>query len=102
MVAPYLRTAHPTGGCRPASWNQRVPTSFIPDTNMVESVNYQMRKASKTRGHFPDDDSALKLLRLIARDIATTRGGDAGTGTQGWSEALNAFAIHFPNRLNIC
>jgi transposase-like protein len=87
MVAPYLRTAHPTGGCRPASWNQRVPTSFIPDTNMVESVNYQMRKASKTRGHFPDDDSALKLLRLIA---------------QGWSEALNAFAIHFPNRLNIC
>jgi hypothetical protein len=71
-------------------------------TNMVESVNYQMRKASKTRGHFPDDDSALKLLRLIARDITTSRGGVAGTGTQGWAEVLNAFAIHFPERLNIC
>ena len=68
-------------------------------TNMIESVNYQMRKASKTRGHFPDDDSALKLLRLIARDITTTRGGEAGTGTQGWKEALNLFEIHFPGRL---
>jgi putative transposase len=71
-------------------------------TNLVESVNYQMRKASKTRGHFPDDDSALKLLRLIARDLTTTRGGVAGTGTQGWKEALNAFEIYFPGRLNIC
>ncbi len=69
---------------------------------MVESVNSQMRKASKTRGHFPDDDSALKLLRLIARDISTTRGGVAGTGTQGWSDALNAFEIHFPGRLHFC
>jgi transposase-like protein len=71
-------------------------------TNLVESINYQMRKASKTRGHFPDDDSALKLLRLIARDITTSRGGVAGTGTQGWKEALNAFEIYFPGRLNIC
>jgi putative transposase len=71
-------------------------------TNLVESVNYQMRKASKTRGHFPDDESALKLLRLIARDLTTTRGGVAGTGTQGWKEALNAFEIYFPGRLNIC
>lgn len=71
-------------------------------TNMIESVNYQMRKASKTRGHFPDDDSALKLLRLIARDLSTTRGGVAGTGTWGWKEALNSLDIHFPNRLNIC
>jgi transposase-like protein len=71
-------------------------------TNQVESVNYQMRKASKTRGHFPDDDSALKLLRLIARDLTTTRGGVAGTGTPGWKEALNAFEIYFPGRLNIC
>lgn len=71
-------------------------------TNLVESINYQMRKASKTRGHFPDDDSALKLLRLIARNITTTRGGEAGTGTWGWTQALNAFEIHFPGRLPIC
>lgn len=71
-------------------------------TNMIESVNYQMRKASKTRGHFPDDESALKLLRLIARNITTTRGGEAGTGTWGWNEALNAFEIHFPGRMQLC
>lgn len=66
---------------------------------MVESVNYQMRKASKTRGHFPDDDAALKLLRLIASNLSTTRGGAAGTGTWNWKEALNALDMHFPNRL---
>ena len=93
-----------------SSWERFTPFLAYPavirkivyTTNMIESVNYQMRKASKTRGHFPDDDAALKLLRLIARDITTTRGGDAGTGTWGWTQALNAFEIHFPGRLKIC
>jgi putative transposase len=71
-------------------------------TNMIESVNYQMRKASKTRGHFPTEESALKLLRLIARDISTERGGTSGSGTWGWREVLNALEIHFPGRLNLC
>lgn len=92
-----------------SAWERLIPFLAYPaiirkivyTTNMVESVNYQLRKASKTRGHFPDEDSALKLLRLIARDLSTTRGGAAGTGTQGWSEALNAFEIHFPGRLQI-
>jgi putative transposase len=92
-----------------SSWERFIPFLAYPavirkivyTTNMVESVNYQLRKASKTRGHFPDDDAALKLLRLIARDLSTTRGGTAGTGTQGWHQALNAFEIHFPGRLNI-
>lgn len=70
-------------------------------TNLLESVNYQLRKASKTRGHFPDDDSPLKLLRPIARDITTRRGGDAGTGTIGWNQVINALAIHFPDRLSL-
>ncbi len=69
---------------------------------MIESANFQMRKASKTRGHFPDDESALKLLRLIARDISTTRGGEAGTGTLGWNQALHAFEIRFPEYGSIC
>jgi hypothetical protein len=51
---------------------------------MIESVNYQLRKVSKNRGHFHNDDAALKLLRLVARDITTTRGGVAGTGTWNW------------------
>ena len=68
-------------------------------TNLIESVNYQLRKVSKNRGHFPHGDAALKLLRLVARDMTTTRGGDAGTGTWGWRTALNILEIHFPGRL---
>jgi len=68
-------------------------------TNQIESVNYQLRKVSKNRGHFPNDAAALKLLRLVARDITTTRGGAAGTGTYAWKTALNILDIHFPNRL---
>ena len=62
-------------------------------------MNYQLRKVSKNRGHFPNDAAALKLLRLVARDLTTTRGGEAGTGTWGWREALNILEIHFPGRL---
>lgn len=68
-------------------------------TNLIESVNYQLRKVSRNRGHFPNDAAALKLLRLVARDITTTRSGEAGTGTWGWREALNILEIHFPGRL---
>lgn len=93
-----------------SSWERFTPFLAYPavirkivyTTNMIESVNYQMRKASKTRGHFPDDEAALKLLRLIARNLTTTRGGDAGTGTWGWKQALNAFEMYFPGRLGIC
>ena len=65
------------------------------------SVHYQLRKVTKTRGHFPTDQSALKLLRLAARNITNKRGGNLGTGTRGWKTALNQLEIHFPNRLNL-
>jgi putative transposase len=90
------------------SWERFIPFLAYPPvirkvvytTNMIESVNYQLRKVTRNRGHFPDDEAALKLLRLVARDISTTRGGVAGTGTQGWKEALNFFEIYFPGRLD--
>lgn len=90
-------------------WEQFTPfLRFPPEirkvvytTNMVESINFQLRKVTKTRGHFPTDTSALKLLRLAARNITDKRGGDLGTGTQGWHQALNQFEIHFPGRLGI-
>jgi len=92
-----------------AAWEQFTPfLRFPPEirkvvytTNLVESVNYQLRKVTKTRGHFPTDTSALKLLRLAARNISDKRGGDLGTGTRGWHQALNQFEIHFPGRLGI-
>lgn len=68
-------------------------------TNLIESINYQLRKITKTRGHFPSDEAAIKLLYLGIRNISTKRGGDAGTGTWGWKQALNSLVLLFPGRL---
>jgi len=70
-------------------------------TNAVESLNYQLRKVTKTRGHFPTEDAVLKIFYMAIRNIGHRRGGDLGTGTYGWKRALNAFAIAFPGRLTI-
>jgi putative transposase len=78
-------------------------------TNAIESMNFQLRKISKTRGHFPDDDAAVKLLYLGIRRIEGRHidgdgrplpaGKTRGTGTYGWKRALNDFAVRFPGKL---
>lgn len=68
---------------------------------MIESINFQLRKATRHRGAFPSERSAIKFLYLAVRRISTERGGELGTGTHGWKRALNAFAIHFPGRITI-
>jgi transposase-like protein len=73
---------------------------IIYTTNAIESLNYQLRKVTKTRGHFPTEQAVLKILYLTIRNIGNNRGGELGTGTQGWKQALNAFAITFPGRLD--
>lgn len=91
------------------AWEEFTPfLAFTPQirkviytTNQIESINYQLRKITKTRGSFPSDEAAIKLVYLGIRNIETSRGGELGTGTQGWHQALNAFAIQFPNRLPI-
>jgi len=70
-------------------------------TNMIESINYQLRKVTKNRGHFPNERAALKLLYLAVRNMTTERGGEAGTGTWGWINCLNQLAIYFPGRFQI-
>lgn len=89
------------------AWNEFIPFLDYPPelrrivytTNMIESINYQLRKITKTRGHFPDDDAAMKLLYLGIRNISHKRGGPSGTGTQGWKKALNFLVVEFPGRL---
>ena len=89
------------------AWNEFIPFLDYPaelrkivyTTNTIESINYQLRKITKTRGHFPDIDSALKLLYLGMRNITSQRGGTSGTGTQGWALALNHLDSYFPGRL---
>jgi putative transposase len=89
------------------AWEEFTPfLAFAPEirkviytTNLIESINFQLRKVTKARGSFPTDEAALKLLYLAIRNISTQRGGEAGTGTHGWTAALNAFALQFPDRL---
>jgi transposase-like protein len=55
---------------------QQLPTEvrkIIYTTNAIESLNYQLRKIIKNRGHFPSDDAVIKLLWLAIRDIEDKR-----------------------------
>lgn len=89
------------------AWEQFAPFLKYPaeirkviyTTNQIESINYQLRKITKTRGAFPSPEAAIKLVYLGLRNIETSRGGDLGTGTAGWAQALNRFAIEFGDRL---
>jgi transposase-like protein len=63
-------------------------------TNAVEALNRQLRKAIKTKGHFPSEDAARKLLYLAIQN-ATPQ----WTRTRAWTKALLAFKIEFGDRL---
>ncbi len=109
------------------AWERFIPfLEFPPEfrkiiytTNAIESLNYQLRKIIKNRGHFPNDDSVVKLLWLAIGDIedkrARARAKEAGKSknqrtapgylvegstTQGWKAALGALLIAFPGRLD--
>ena len=83
-------------------WERIVPfLVFPPDvrrvvytTNTIEALNRQIRKIIKTRGSFPNEDSARKLLYL-----AITNAQKKWRTTYNWSTALAAFRIHFGDRL---
>jgi putative transposase len=84
------------------NWERIVPfLSFPPDvrrivytTNTIEALNRQIRKLIKTRGSFPSEDSARKLLYL-----AIIRAQRKWRHAYNWSSALAAFRIHFGDRL---
>jgi transposase-like protein len=63
-------------------------------TNAIEALNRQLRKAIKTKGHFPTEDAARKLIYLAIGNAVPQ-----WTSTRGWTKAMLAFKIHFGNRL---
>lgn len=92
-----------------SSWERFTPfLAFPPEirtviytTNAIESINYQLRKITRNRGHFPSDEALLKLLYLGIRNLNanSVQLGSAGNRAYAWTAALNAFEIHFPGRL---
>ncbi|MFC5235586.1 IS256 family transposase [Pseudonocardia zijingensis] len=108
------------------AWERFIPfLAFPPElrkiiytTNAIESLNFQLRKIIKNRGHFPNDDAAIKLLWLAIRDIedkrararAKEKGLKAadrrapgrlveGATVNGWKAALGALAMAYPERI---
>ncbi|WP_083753588.1 IS256 family transposase [Actinosynnema sp. ALI-1.44] len=88
------------------TWAEFVPfLSFDPEirrvicsTNAIESVNARIRRAVKARGHFPNEQAALKCVYMAIMSLDPT-----GTGRKRWmmrwKPALNAFEIAFDGRL---
>ena len=79
------------------AWERVIPFFAFPPairrviytTNAIERVNARLRKIVKTRGHFPTDDAASKLIWLALRNITA----DWGQPVHHWKEAMNQFAI---------
>jgi hypothetical protein len=68
--------------------------SLIPVTNASEALNAKLRRAVRTRGHFPTDQAAIKLLFLVLRQVAQT----GKMPPREWCEAKTQFAIMFDDR----
>ncbi len=84
------------------NWERLTPFFSYPEeirrviytTNAVESLNSTLRRTIKTRGSFPNEEAAFKLLFLAIRNL--TRKWEA---IQHWREALNRFQILWPERI---
>ena len=63
-------------------------------TNAIEALNRQLRKAIKTKGSFPNEDAARKLVYLALQNAVPQ-----WTRTRNWTTALLAFKIHFGDRV---
>jgi putative transposase len=128
FAASELGRRHPhTVAAFSSAWERFTPFLAFPPmlrrviytTNAIESLNYQLRKVTKNRGHFPSDDSVVKLLWLAicniedkrAREREKQRGLPAnqrtaagklveGQLTTNWKQALAQLAIAYPDRIN--
>ena len=90
------------------SWPEFVPFLDFPlpirkliyTTNGIESLNSRFRQAVRRRGHFPTEQSAMKILYLTVRERRPNRSNPTGK-INGWKNILNTLAITYGDRLNI-
>ncbi|HHJ1408420.1 TPA: IS256 family transposase [Pseudomonas aeruginosa] len=86
------------------AWDRVIPFfAFAPEirkviytTNAIENINSQLRKIIKTRGHFPTDEAASKLIWLALRNITAKWSRSA----HDWKQAMNQFAILYADRFS--
>ena len=88
------------------AWSEFVPfLDYSPEirrviysTNAIESLNARFRRATRARGHFPNEQAAMKCLYMVVRSLDPTGSGQERWMNR-WKPALNAFAITFEGRL---
>jgi len=86
-------------------WDQVIPFFVFPPevrriiytTNAIESLNSKLRSSVRSRGHFPTDDAAIKLLYLVLRGVSK----DWKMPQREWTAAKTQFAILFGDRFPI-
>lgn len=84
------------------AWENVIPFFAFPEavrriiytTNAIEALNSKLRRAVGTRGHFPNDDAAMKLPYLVLGNVAEA----PSRPPRKWVEAKNQFAIVFEER----
>ena len=84
------------------NWERVVPFFAFPaeirkviyTINAVESLNMSLRKTIKTRGSFPNEETAIRLLYLAVRNHSRK-----WRFVQGWREALDRFQLLWPHRM---
>ena len=99
---PWGRKFPTVVGAWRRAWDLVIPFfSFPPEvrrmiytTNAIESVNARLRKILKTRGHFPTDEAATKLIWLALRNIVK----NWTSASPRWKAAMNQFAIMYEDR----
>ena len=128
FAASPLGARYPdTVGVWERAWERFTPFLAFPPalrrviytTNSIESLNYQLRKVSKNRGHFPNDTAAVKLLWLAICNIEDKRALERerdrgkpagkrrakprlveGQTTTNWKQALAQLTTAYPDRIN--
>ncbi|RIK09957.1 MAG: IS256 family transposase [Acidobacteria bacterium] len=89
-----------------SAWDEFVPfLDFPPElrkivytTNAIESLNARFRRAVRHRGHFPNEQAAMKVLYLVATQKKKNRENMTGK-IAGWNTILNALTIHYGDRI---
>jgi transposase-like protein len=90
------------------SWTEFVPFLDFPveirkliyTTNGIESLNARFRQATRRRGHFPNEQAAMKILYLTVRERRPNRANPTGQ-IHGWKQILNTLAMTYGDRLGI-
>ncbi|MDE1675351.1 IS256 family transposase [Nocardia gipuzkoensis] len=88
------------------SWEQFTPFLRFPapirklvyTTNAIESLNARFRQATRRRGHFPNEQAALKVLYLVVRNPLKNRQNITGR-ISGWKDILNTLALFYGERI---